>query len=94
MMRFLETRDFGLLENDLEAVILQAYPELGDFKRFFRSQGAVLSLVSGSGSTVYGLFFDRDEARRALERLEGTSRGLLVDVLPRESYWNELDAGV
>ncbi len=94
MMRFLETRDFGLLENDLETVILRAHPELGDFKRFFRSEGAELSLVSGSGSAVFGLFSDRAKARRALERMERTTRGFLAEVLPREDYWTELDAGV
>ena len=94
MMRFLETRDFGLLENDLETVILRTHPELGDFKRFFQSEGAELSLVSGSGSAVFGLFSDRAKARRALERMERTPRGFLAEVLPREDYWTELDAGV
>jgi 4-diphosphocytidyl-2-C-methyl-D-erythritol kinase len=92
--RFLETRDFGLLTNELEAVILRTYPELGDFKKLFRGEGAVLSLVSGSGSAVFGLFADRARARQALDSLREDSRGLLVEVLPRESYRKELDAGV
>ncbi len=93
MMRFPETRDFGLLGNDLETVILEAHPELGDLKSFLRREGAVLSLVSGSGSAVFGLFAGRAEARRALEGLREKFRGLLVDVLPRKRYWREFDAG-
>jgi 4-diphosphocytidyl-2-C-methyl-D-erythritol kinase len=94
MMRFLETRDFGLLENDLETVILRVHPELDDLKRFFRNEGAALSLVSGSGSAVFGIFPDRAKALRALEKLGQECRGRLADLLPRESYWRELNAGV
>ncbi len=70
-MRFLETGDFGLLENDLERVILRAYPELESWKKFFGERGAILSQVSGSGSAVYGLFADVEsalEARRKAPR--------------------------
>ncbi|HYA49140.1 MAG TPA: 4-(cytidine 5'-diphospho)-2-C-methyl-D-erythritol kinase, partial [Burkholderiales bacterium] len=56
IMRFLETGDLGLLENVLEHVILRRHPELEDLKRFFRGRGATLSLVTGSGSAVFGLF--------------------------------------
>ncbi len=94
IMRFLETRDFGLLENDLERVILREHPELEEFKRFIKNQGAVLCLVSGSGSAVFGLFNDRERARTGLEKLEEWSDALLVEILPRERYWTGLDAGV
>jgi 4-diphosphocytidyl-2-C-methyl-D-erythritol kinase len=94
IMRFLETRDYGLLENDLESVIFRRHPELGGLTEFFRDHGAALSLVTGSGSAVFGLFSDRETARAALEAVRGQSVALLVDTLPREGYWTQVGAGV
>ena len=92
--RFLETGDFGLLENDLEQVIFQTHPELEGYKRFFRDQGAVLTQVSGSGSAVYGLFPDGDSARAAFGRLRAKAAAVMTETLPREAYWAHVGAGV
>jgi 4-diphosphocytidyl-2-C-methyl-D-erythritol kinase len=94
IMRFLESGDFGLLENDLEHVILRAYPELESWKKFFRERGAILSQVSGSGSAVYGLFADAPSALEARRRLPGTTGARLAVTLPRAGYWAQLGAGV
>jgi 4-diphosphocytidyl-2-C-methyl-D-erythritol kinase len=94
IMRFLDTGDFGLLENDLEHIIFRRYPELDGFKRFFKGQGAMLSLVTGSGSAVFGLFSDAERAREALGKLRGKSEARLAETLPREGYWTQVDAGV
>jgi 4-diphosphocytidyl-2-C-methyl-D-erythritol kinase len=93
IMRFLETGDFGLLENDLERVILRAHPELESWKKFFGERGAILSQVSGSGSAVYGLFADAESALEARRRLPGTPAARLAATLPREGYWAQLGAG-
>ncbi len=58
-----------LLYNDLEKIVLQRYPELGDIKKLLIERGAAGSLLSGSGSTVFGLFLERDHARKAYEFL-------------------------
>ncbi len=92
-MRFLETGDFGLLENALEEVILRRHPELEGLKRFFRERGAMASLVTGSGSAVFGLFSGPDEARDALEGLRATADARLAETLPREDYWARVGAG-
>jgi 4-diphosphocytidyl-2-C-methyl-D-erythritol kinase len=94
IVRFLGTGDFGLLENDLELVILRRYPELEEFKRFFLDRGAMLSLVSGSGSAVFGLFSDGDKAREAHDKLRGRSVVRLATTLPRDGYWTQVGAGV
>ena len=91
--RFLESRDFGLLENDLERVIFRAHPELERWKSFFRDEGALLAQVSGSGSAVYGLFPDPARAAAARRRLPGTTDARLAATLPREGYWTQLGAG-
>lgn len=91
--RFLESGDFGLLENDLERVIFRAHPELERWTSFFREQGALISQVSGSGSAVYGLFPDAASAEAARRRLPGTPDARLAATLPREHYWAQLGAG-
>jgi len=91
--RFLESRNFGLLENDLEPVIFRGHPELESWKSFFRDEGALLAQVSGSGSAVYGLFPDPASAEAARRRLPGTTDARLAATLPREGYWAQLGAG-
>ena len=92
--RFLRTGDFGLLENGLETVIFRSYPQLAELKRFFLDRGALCSLVSGSGSAVYGLFRDRAEAESARAAVEQTVPAVLVETLSRERYWAGFHAGV
>jgi 4-diphosphocytidyl-2-C-methyl-D-erythritol kinase len=94
IVRFLESGDFGLLGNDLEHVIFRDHPELEAVKRSLQDAGALLTMVSGSGSAVYGLFADRDKAREALARLGGTLRVHLAETLPQEGYRARLGAGV
>jgi 4-diphosphocytidyl-2-C-methyl-D-erythritol kinase len=57
------------LFNDLESVVLARYPELHGVKEALLDQGAWGSLLSGSGSTVFGVFFERDAALEAQENL-------------------------
>ncbi len=44
------------LKNDFEAGIFQQYPAIGHIKEVLYQQGALYSSMSGTGSTVYGLF--------------------------------------
>jgi len=92
--RFLRAGDFGLLENGLETVIFRSYPQLAELKRFFLDRGAICSLVSGSGSAVYGLFRDRAEAESTRAAVEQTVPAVLVETLSRERYWAGFHAGV
>ena len=92
--QFLARKDFGLLENDLEAAAFELNPRLKDFKNLFRRDETLLSLVSGSGSTVFALFPDRDKAGRVFKDAQREATALLVETLPREQYWKELVAGV
>jgi len=93
IVRFLESGDFGLLENDLERVIFRAHPELERWTSFFRARGALVSQVSGSGSAVYGLFPDTASAEAARRKLPGEADARFAAALPRESYWAQLGAG-
>ncbi|MFZ2054098.1 MAG: 4-(cytidine 5'-diphospho)-2-C-methyl-D-erythritol kinase [Candidatus Aminicenantales bacterium] len=92
--RFLARREFGLLENRLEETIFSLYPRLKAIKSSFLQEEAVLSLVSGTGSAVFGLFEEREKAARALAAVERTDQALLVETLSRERYWARATAGV
>jgi 4-diphosphocytidyl-2-C-methyl-D-erythritol kinase len=59
----------NILENDLEEVALLLCPEITTIKKRLRDAGAVGSLMSGSGSTVFGIFEQKKEAQKALQRV-------------------------
>lgn len=53
------------LTNDLERVTVSRFPLLDELKGFLRKHGALGSLMSGSGPTVFGLFDSESDAIRA-----------------------------
>ncbi|MEE9167036.1 MAG: 4-(cytidine 5'-diphospho)-2-C-methyl-D-erythritol kinase [Candidatus Neomarinimicrobiota bacterium] len=53
------------LENDFESLVFQTYPEIGDIRDRLRDAGALFASLSGTGSTVFGIFGDEIRARRA-----------------------------
>jgi 4-diphosphocytidyl-2-C-methyl-D-erythritol kinase len=58
-----------LLVNDLETVTMGRYPRIGSLKEELARQGAVGTLMSGSGSSVFGIFPSRRSAQRAWRQL-------------------------
>ncbi|MDM7996972.1 MAG: 4-(cytidine 5'-diphospho)-2-C-methyl-D-erythritol kinase [Acidobacteriota bacterium] len=48
--------------NDFEVSILPAYPPVSDAKSFLSARGAIASLLSGSGSSVFGFFSNEESA--------------------------------
>jgi 4-diphosphocytidyl-2-C-methyl-D-erythritol kinase len=48
-----------LIINDFEKTIFQKYPLIGTIKQALYDTGALYSLMSGSGSSVYGIFRDK-----------------------------------
>jgi len=46
----------GLLENDFEASVFPAHPEISELKSKMYADGAVYAAMSGSGSAVFGIF--------------------------------------
>ena len=53
---------FKFFENDFESIIFPAYPEIGQIKKTILQQGALFSSLSGTGSTVFGVFDDEAKA--------------------------------
>lgn len=55
-----------LFENDFESLVFPAYPEIGAIKTRLLKMGAEFASLSGSGSTVFGIFRDDAQAQKAL----------------------------
>ncbi len=60
------------MENILENVTEKKYPVIKELKDIMLSEGALNSLMSGSGPTVFGLFEDEEKANKALEKVQAT----------------------
>jgi 4-diphosphocytidyl-2-C-methyl-D-erythritol kinase len=58
------------LVNDLEKPVLRRYPKVARLKQRLAEEGAVGTLMSGSGSSVFGIFSSGDKAKKAFLRLE------------------------
>ncbi|HHO77001.1 MAG TPA: 4-(cytidine 5'-diphospho)-2-C-methyl-D-erythritol kinase [Deltaproteobacteria bacterium] len=58
------------LENDLETAAFGICPELGLIKEELHNAGALGVLMSGSGSSVFGVFKDTDHLCNAMDRIK------------------------
>lgn len=56
-----------LMGNVLEQVTQQHYPAIGKIKDCMKENGALNALMSGSGSTVFGIYTKKEDAEKALE---------------------------
>ena len=79
--------------NDFEAVVFRQHPKLELIKSQLCEAGAEWALMSGSGSSVFGLFRSREDASRARERFreDNTFPVALVSRKQfRQSWWRRL----
>jgi 4-diphosphocytidyl-2-C-methyl-D-erythritol kinase len=58
-----------ILFNDLEKVTIKEFPIIDEIKNDMIKNGAIASLMTGSGPTVFGLFSDRIKLAQAFEKL-------------------------
>ena len=78
------------LYNDLEPLVIQRFPEVQVVKDELWAWGALGVLLSGSGSTVFGIFDDPDKARVACAGLNGTWERVLVETIESlTEFWPE-----
>jgi 4-diphosphocytidyl-2-C-methyl-D-erythritol kinase len=79
------------IENDFEKVVFPQYPELRDIKGALERAGAKYASLSGSGSTVYGIFRSRADAVKAAGRLQKQGvRAVPTSTLTRQNYWKRI----
>lgn len=55
------------LINEFEEVVFERHPQLRSLKNGLYKEGAFYASMSGSGSTIYGLFYQEREARAAVK---------------------------
>jgi 4-diphosphocytidyl-2-C-methyl-D-erythritol kinase len=79
------------IKNDFEEVVFPEYPELSEGKSALERAGAKYASLSGSGSTLYGLFASREAAHAAVTKLrkQGWTAQATV-TLPRREYWKKM----
>jgi 4-diphosphocytidyl-2-C-methyl-D-erythritol kinase len=68
------------VQNDFEPVVFSAHPEIRHIKETLYKEGAVFALVSGSGSSLFGMFTESRKAEEASTRL--ASAGMQTALTP------------
>ncbi|MDO4188288.1 MAG: 4-(cytidine 5'-diphospho)-2-C-methyl-D-erythritol kinase [Lachnospiraceae bacterium] len=71
------------MENVLETVTAKEYPIIEDIKKYMKENGALNSIMSGSGPTVFGLFDDKEIAEKAY-------KGLVEKNITRQVFLTDL----
>jgi len=78
------------IENDFEKVVFPQYPELRDIKGALERAGSRYTSLSGSGSTLYGLFRSLADAAKAASRLRKQGlKAVATSTLTRQQYWKK-----
>ena len=70
---------FEFFDNDFEKIIIPAYPEIGKIIKLLRENKARYAGLSGSGSTVFGIFDDESNATLVESLIPNKHKTLIVD---------------
>ena len=62
--------DWKLFDNDFEKVVGSAYPEIFEIKEVLLNNGALYSGLSGSGSTMFGVYNNKEFILKAQNKLK------------------------
>jgi len=74
---------YGECRNDLEPAVAKRHPEITRMVSALRDAGASYAAMTGSGSSVFGLFDRKAAADRAAKALADSERGLLSVIVTR-----------
>jgi len=80
-------------ENDFEAALATAYPELAHLRRTLEDAGARPALLSGSGSAVFGLFPGEEEPPASWSPAAGGSAITMIRTATRGPADEDPDQG-
>jgi len=76
----------SMAENDFEAVVFQRFPLLGRIRAVMEETSPTLSLLSGTGASLFAVFLDKGAAEAGLEGLQASfpeTRFLLTRTLEK-----------
>jgi 4-diphosphocytidyl-2-C-methyl-D-erythritol kinase len=83
------------IQNDFERVVFRQHPSLAEIKRVLAAEAtpeaALHASLSGSGSALYGLYKNREDAEAACERVRvlGVAH-YLTRTGSRSEYWGQM----
>jgi len=84
------------IENDFEQVVFPQYPLLREIKHLLMGSSenaALYAALSGSGSALFGLYRNEEDAKAAQQRVQASGcKALLTETLPRSEYWRTMFA--
>ena len=90
LVKDIEAKDLhaiaGHMGNVLESVTIPEYPIIAQIKEQMMKSGAINSMMSGSGPTVFGLFEDEETARKAYDDM--VKSGLAKQIYVTSIYNN------
>ena len=74
-----ENFSFSSFDNDFEKVVIPTYPEIGNIINLLRESSSQYAGLSGSGSTVFGVFDDEADIRSVESIIAKKHKTLIVD---------------
>ena len=90
LVKDIEAKDLhaiaGHMGNVLESVTIPEYPIIAEIKEQMMKSGAINSMMSGSGPTVFGLFEDEETAQKAYDDM--VKSGLAKQIYVTSIYNN------
>lgn len=93
LVTYIENKDLhaiaGHMGNVLESVTIPEYPIIAEIKEQMLQSGAINSMMSGSGPTVFGLFEDEEVAKKAYDDM--VKSGLAKQIYLTSIYNNRRD---
>ena len=69
---------WNAFRNDFEDIVIPIYPEIRDVKKLFKKNNAIFSSLSGSGSTIFGVYENQDLAQNVSKVMQDSGHQSIV----------------
>lgn len=84
-----------IAENDLEKVVFRENILIKKIKEAMLENGAIMSLMSGSGSSIFGIFEEKELINKSLSALSSYEAIYYpTNSINRKEYWKRIDKAV
>ncbi len=89
---FVKSQNYTILENDLEKVTFDLFPEVGRLKEEMKTFAYDLVLMSGSGSAVYGVGAKQTPGLRTLKNHFPDANVVVTQTISKKNYIDRIGA--